>query len=253
MRSVRVAYTLHILLCILPIVKGFLHIYHTCTCIYIGQCPVASRKYKFHISQHGIRALGIFSTTRRFRFGLSLLFSRLILVSSVVAVQIPSQGFPMQIFAFSVARIPQALFEINIKTEIAAIEASSPCVSIPCCSTSQEVPTWLLQTCSDSIASAAARVSVPLATILFLSDSLASLFLLPLKFTPFGFYDIFVGPSLSVFSFHAPTHYNFGHIQMLLGPVILWIVGRFLLTLFFLVIISLPGRRRNVLQFPIRV
>jgi hypothetical protein len=42
-------------------------------------------------------------------------------------------------------------------------------------------------------------------------------------------------------------------IQMLRGLAILLIVVSFMLTLFFLVVLSLPRRQRNRLQFPVRV
>lgn len=76
----------------------------------------------------------------------------------------------------------------------------------------------------------------------------------------FGLYDMFLGLSLIVFSSHAPVCYSSSHIWMLLGLVILRTVGRSLLTLFLLmilslltlfslVILSLPGRYS--LHFPV--
>ena len=79
---------------------------------------------------------------------------------------------------------------------------------------------------------------------------------LPPRFTiviSFVFSDIFGARSLTVYSFLAPVLYSFRPIRMLRGLVILQIAVHFLLTVFFLVVLSLPGRRRNRLQFPVRV
>jgi hypothetical protein len=57
----------------------------------------------------------------------------------------------------------------------------------------------------------------------------------------FRFYDIFMGLSLAMFSFNEVC-YGFRHIRMLLGLETIQIVGRFVLTVYFLVIRSLPGR-----------
>ena len=65
--------------------------------------------------------------------------------------------------------------------------------------------------------------------------------------------DIFEARPLTVSSFLAPVLYSFRPIRMLRGLVILQIAVHFLLTVFFLVVLSLPGRRRNSLQFPVRV
>lgn len=55
--------------------------------------------------------------------------------------------------------------------------------------------------------------------------------------------------SSTISSFHVLIRYSFGLIKMLLGLVILQTVGRFLLTIFLLVVLSLT-RRRNRLPFP---
>ena len=79
---------------------------------------------------------------------------------------------------------------------------------------------------------------------------------LPLRFTivtSFVFSDIFGARSLTVYFFLAPVLYSFRPIRILRGLVIPPIAVHFLLTVFFLVVLSLPGRRRNKLQFPVRV
>src|SRR4051812_25021227 len=92
-------------------------------------------------------------------------------------------------------------------------------------------------------------------TFLTLSIFGVSLFLLPLRSTTvtFGFYAIFVGLSLFLSSFLVPARYSSRPTPMLHGRVILWIAVHFLLIVFFLVVLSLPGRRRSRLQFPVRV
>ena len=60
-------------------------------------------------------------------------------------------------------------------------------------------------------------------------------------------YDIFMARSPIVSFFLVPTRYSSRAIQMLHGPVILRIAVHFLLTVFFLVVLSLPRRRRNKL------
>ena len=56
------------------------------------------------------------------------------------------------------------------------------------------------------------------------------------------FFDIFGARSLTAYSFLAPVPYNFRPIRMLRGLVILQIAVHFLLTVFFLVVLTLPGR-----------
>ncbi|KAM3366315.1 hypothetical protein ACQJBY_015641 [Aegilops geniculata] len=53
--------------------------------------------------------------------------------------------------------------------------------------------------------------------------------------------------------FPVPARYSSRPIRMLRGLVILRIAVHFLLTVFFLVVLSLPGRQRNRLQCPVRV
>src|SRR3954467_11349948 len=67
------------------------------------------------------------------------------------------------------------------------------------------------------------------------------------------FFVIFVVRSLVAFSFLIPAPSSSSAIRALRGRVILRIVVHFLLTVCFLVVRSLLGRRRNRQRFPVRV
>jgi hypothetical protein len=96
-------------------------------------------------------------------------------------------------------------------------------------------------------------ISYPVHILSHILVSLSQLLPLFTIVISFVFCAIFVARSLVAFSFLVPAPSSSRPTRMLRGRAILWIAVHFLLTVCFLVVRSLHGRRRNRLQFPVRV